>query len=398
MHVHSTFSDGKGRIEDNIAAAEALGLTALGCVDHVRATPTGCPSTSRPSARLRGETAVELRCGIEAKLLDTTRRARPARTASRASTPSTPPTIRCRWPKDRRIRARCASASRPATSTAEAVIDAILTSTARALDRPAAGRDRALREHPAEDRAERGRPARRRARPRWPPRPRGPARRSRSPSAGAAPRRRRCARSCATACRSCSPPTATAARRSGATSTASPSARARLSRVNVSSGSSRRSSSPGRSRCWPGATSSLLAGPAPLPPPRARDARARAERGRGRAGLERGGRDRAHDRHAAGARLPARAAAGLRRRRRQHRRDAGRRAGRRPPSTRAGSSTCAASKGGEGKAHTLNHGLRADPRRGLVRGGADHRRRRDLHRAARCAGWCAISAIPRSAP
>ena len=36
MHVHSTFSDGKGRIEDNIAAAEALGLTALGCVDHVR--------------------------------------------------------------------------------------------------------------------------------------------------------------------------------------------------------------------------------------------------------------------------------------------------------------------------------------------------------------------------
>ena len=36
MHVHSTFSDGKGTIEDNIAAAEALGLTALGCVDHVR--------------------------------------------------------------------------------------------------------------------------------------------------------------------------------------------------------------------------------------------------------------------------------------------------------------------------------------------------------------------------
>ena len=36
MHVHSTFSDGRDRIEDNIAEAEALGLTALGCVDHVR--------------------------------------------------------------------------------------------------------------------------------------------------------------------------------------------------------------------------------------------------------------------------------------------------------------------------------------------------------------------------
>ena len=36
-------------------------------------------------------------------------------------------------------------------------------------------------------------------------------------------------------------------------------------------------------------------------------------------------------------------------------------------------------QGGEGKAHTINHGLRAHPRRGLVRGAAGHRRRRDLH-------------------
>ena len=36
MHVHSTFSDGEGTIEENIAAAEERSLTALTCVDHVR--------------------------------------------------------------------------------------------------------------------------------------------------------------------------------------------------------------------------------------------------------------------------------------------------------------------------------------------------------------------------
>ena len=57
-----------------------------------------------------------------------------------------------------------------------------------------------------------------------------------------------------------------------------------------------------------------------------RPARARAERRGGRPGVERGVRDRADDRHAALARLPARAAARLCRRRREHRRDARRRA------------------------------------------------------------------------
>ncbi len=72
MHVHSTFSDGRDRIEDNIAEAEALGLTALGCVDHVRVDTDWVPDYVAAVQRLRGETAVELRCGIEAKLLDTT--------------------------------------------------------------------------------------------------------------------------------------------------------------------------------------------------------------------------------------------------------------------------------------------------------------------------------------
>ena len=36
MHVHSTFSDGRDRIEDNIAECESLGLVALGAVGRRR--------------------------------------------------------------------------------------------------------------------------------------------------------------------------------------------------------------------------------------------------------------------------------------------------------------------------------------------------------------------------
>ena len=115
MHVHSTFSDGRDRIEDNIAECEELGLTALGCVDHVRVDTDWVPDYVAAVGRLRSETAVQLRCGIEAKLLDTTG-ALDLPTEITASTRSTPPTTRCRWPRGRPIRARCASGSPPATS------------------------------------------------------------------------------------------------------------------------------------------------------------------------------------------------------------------------------------------------------------------------------------------
>ena len=72
MHVHSTFSDGRDRIEDNIAECESLGLVALGCVDHVRVDTDWVPSYVEAVQRLRADTEVQLRCGIEAKLLDTT--------------------------------------------------------------------------------------------------------------------------------------------------------------------------------------------------------------------------------------------------------------------------------------------------------------------------------------
>ena len=71
MHVHSTFSDGKNTIEENIEEAESLGLKTLTCVDHVRVDTEYLPAYVAEIERLRPTTEVELICGIEAKLLNT---------------------------------------------------------------------------------------------------------------------------------------------------------------------------------------------------------------------------------------------------------------------------------------------------------------------------------------
>lgn len=71
MHVHSTFSDGKNTIEENIEQAESLGLRTLTCVDHVRRDTDWLPAYVEAIQRLRPTTDVELICGIEAKLLNT---------------------------------------------------------------------------------------------------------------------------------------------------------------------------------------------------------------------------------------------------------------------------------------------------------------------------------------
>ena len=70
-HVHSRFSDGEGTLAENIAAAEALGLQALTCVDHVRFSTDWVPAYVEAVRAARACTAITLECGIEAKLLDT---------------------------------------------------------------------------------------------------------------------------------------------------------------------------------------------------------------------------------------------------------------------------------------------------------------------------------------
>jgi putative hydrolase len=71
MHVHSTFSDGRNTIEENVAEAERLGLLELTCVDHVRADTDWLEGYTAAVRRVNATTSVELRCAVEAKLLDT---------------------------------------------------------------------------------------------------------------------------------------------------------------------------------------------------------------------------------------------------------------------------------------------------------------------------------------
>lgn len=71
MHVHSTFSDGRDTIEDNVAEAERLGLVEMTCVDHVRVDSDWVADFTTCVKRANAATPVALSCGIEAKLLNT---------------------------------------------------------------------------------------------------------------------------------------------------------------------------------------------------------------------------------------------------------------------------------------------------------------------------------------
>ncbi len=70
MHVHSTFSDGAGTLEENIRAAERQGLERLCCVDHVRRKTPWVPEFVKAVQQARQNTGIELLCGVEAKILN----------------------------------------------------------------------------------------------------------------------------------------------------------------------------------------------------------------------------------------------------------------------------------------------------------------------------------------
>jgi putative hydrolase len=137
MHVHSTFSDGRDPVEGNVAEAEALGLTELTCVDHVRADTEWVPEYLAAVRRVGARTDVELRCAIEAKLMDTDGALDlPERIAGvdavYAADHQVPLADGPNHPRD--VRARLERGD----LTAEEVVGALVAATAKALDRPQA--------------------------------------------------------------------------------------------------------------------------------------------------------------------------------------------------------------------------------------------------------------------
>jgi putative hydrolase len=135
MHVHSTFSDGADPIEGNVAEAEGLGLTQLTCVDHVRASTGWVPDYVAAVRRIGARTEVELTCGIEAKLMDTTGALDlpdgiDGVDVIYAADHQVPLADGPNHPRDVRERLDRGDL------TAEEVLEAIFTATARALDRP----------------------------------------------------------------------------------------------------------------------------------------------------------------------------------------------------------------------------------------------------------------------
>jgi putative hydrolase len=70
MHVYTTFSDGQNTIEENVAAAERIGLTEIAFADHVRADSNWIPAYVAAVEKCREQTSVVLHCAVEAKILD----------------------------------------------------------------------------------------------------------------------------------------------------------------------------------------------------------------------------------------------------------------------------------------------------------------------------------------
>jgi putative hydrolase len=69
--VHSTFSDGAGTVEDNVAAAGDRGLRLICLTDHVRHDTPWVADFVAAARRVGAPGPVGVRCGLEAKILDT---------------------------------------------------------------------------------------------------------------------------------------------------------------------------------------------------------------------------------------------------------------------------------------------------------------------------------------
>jgi putative hydrolase len=71
LHVHSVWSDGESTLEENVASANGIGMHTLGLVDHVWKSTEWVPGFVEAVRALDGTGGLEVLCGVEAKLLDT---------------------------------------------------------------------------------------------------------------------------------------------------------------------------------------------------------------------------------------------------------------------------------------------------------------------------------------
>lgn len=135
MHVHSTFSDGRNTIEENVAAAEQLGLTDMTCVDHVRQDTDWVPEFAAEVSQARLLTNVRLTCGVEAKLLDT---------AGRLDLPQLPPGVDRIYAADHQVPLAAGPRSpeeireliEQGELSALEVVSCLVAATAAAVERP----------------------------------------------------------------------------------------------------------------------------------------------------------------------------------------------------------------------------------------------------------------------
>jgi putative hydrolase len=70
FHVHSTFSDGRSTLAENVATARARRLRTLCLVDHVRRDTAWLPEFSAAVAPYRDLPEMRVMAGVEAKILD----------------------------------------------------------------------------------------------------------------------------------------------------------------------------------------------------------------------------------------------------------------------------------------------------------------------------------------
>ena len=70
MHIYSTFSGARNTIEESVAEAERIGLAELTFADHVRADSKWVPAYVAAVRRSSEQTAIVLRCAVEASILD----------------------------------------------------------------------------------------------------------------------------------------------------------------------------------------------------------------------------------------------------------------------------------------------------------------------------------------